>query len=305
MKVLITGGSGFLGKSLIEKLKDKDIEILALSRNDCSEYKNKNVKWIMSDFSKVGSFFGEIEKFKPDIIFHFYWEEIPHFTFNNCYKSLKRSITFFNKVFNLKTVKKIIVSGTCLEYETKTGLCEENSNQIVSSNNYFTWSKSTLRQWLEIEVKKRSIEFFWFRIFYVYGPNQRKNSLIPYILNCFMKKKLPKIQNFYNANDYIYIDDVTKVFLRILKFKVPSGIYNLGMGQSTKVIDICSIAEKIVNKTQYFNKQKENFYVNQIHKDNLNFWSDMTKTKKFFKFTNFLTLEKGIKRTYNALKNEN
>ena len=72
-----------------------------------------------------------------------------------------------------------------------------------------------------------------------------------------MKKKLPKIQNFYYANDYIYIDDVTKVFLRILKFKVPSGIYNLGMGQSTKVIDICSIAEKIVNKTQYFNKQKK------------------------------------------------
>ena len=118
------------------------------------------------------------------------------------------------------------------------------------------------------------------------------------------EEKIVRIHNFYNANDYIYIGDVTR-FLRILKFKVPSGIYNLGMGQSIKVIDICSIAEKIVNKTQYFNKQKENFYVNQIHKDNLNFWSDMTKTKKFFKFTNFLTLEKGIKRTYNALKNEN
>ena len=74
MKLLITGGLGFIGSHLVEKLSNKNNEIIILTKtlSKRSNLKNltKNIKIKkinLTDFQKVGRL---IENFKPDVIIH-------------------------------------------------------------------------------------------------------------------------------------------------------------------------------------------------------------------------------------------
>ena len=154
-------------------------------------------------------------------VYHFYWEDIPNFNKINCYKFSKPIYSFFSEILNFKSIRKVVVSGSCLEYEKNKGVCKETFN--TKPNKTLHGQKILLRQWLEIQTKRRMIQFYWFRVFYVYGPWQRSEALIPYILNCLSKKKMPEIQNFINGNDYIYIDDVIEIFLQVMNLNIPSG----------------------------------------------------------------------------------
>ena len=55
---------------------------------------------------------------------------------------------------------------------------------------------------------EKKIDYVWLRLFYVYGLNQRKNTIISTIIENLLKKKKIKIKNPTAKNDYVYIDDV-------------------------------------------------------------------------------------------------
>ena len=300
MKILVTGASGFLGKSLIKKLTEKNVIVLALSRTYSHIFDKKNVTWIKFNFSNITPLLNEIKKFKPEIVYHFYWEEIPNFNEINSLNSLNRSIHFFSEILNFKSIRKVVVSGSCLEYEKNKGVCKETLYTKPKVD--FTWAKNSLRNWLEIQTNRRMIQFYWFRVFYVFGPFQRSEALIPYILNCLSKNKMPEIKNFMNGNDYIYIDDVIQIFLKVMNLNIPSGIYNVGTGKSIKVYEIFSIAENIVNKTNYLEQIQYSLQNQNNKKKSIDFWSDMTKTKTDFNHNKFISTELGIKKTYDYLK---
>ena len=113
---------------------------------------------------------------------------------------------------------------------------------------------------------------------------------------------MPEIKNFMNGNDYIYIDDVIQIFLKVMNLNIPSGIYNVGTGKSIKVYEIFSIAENIVNKTNYLEQIQYSLQNQNNKKKSIDFWSDMTKTKTDFNHNKFISTELGIKKTYDYLK---
>ncbi len=75
-------------------------------------------------------------------------------------------------------------------------------------------------------------------MFYVYGPNQRTGSIIPYIINNIKKNTVPEIKKPEISNDYVFIDDVTEAIFLIIKKNIKTGVYNLGSGKLTNNYDI-------------------------------------------------------------------
>mgnify|MGYP001987479288 CR=1 FL=1 len=93
---------------------------------------------------------------------------------------------------------------------------------------------------------KKQIELGWMRIFYVYGPRQRPASLVPSILAHLQNGKLPKLLTPKNENDFVFVQDVASAFSNAVSKPIPSGIYHIGAGVSTSVLEICRQAEQIV-----------------------------------------------------------
>ena len=133
-------------------------------------------------------------------------------------KSSNRDIDKIKMKRNLEDIKILSAeknNNTKLIFISTIGVyCYENSYKIFK-NRYFL---SKLR--CEKYLRRYCNNFLILRLPNVYGPNNKKNFLIPSILNKLKKnKKTIKINYFEDKRDYIHINDSVKVIINSLKIK--------------------------------------------------------------------------------------
>ena len=160
MKLLITGASGFIGQHLVKKLIEQGHTILALSRSaDLQHVSNNTDKLIYfkSSLELENRALQRIKDFEPDVLIHLAWGKIPDFSFETSFENLQNHIHFFRNIFTVNSLKKIIVTGSCWEYNKKIGICLETD--ICISSNYFTWAKNSIRDFLQFECLQKNINF--------------------------------------------------------------------------------------------------------------------------------------------------
>ncbi len=284
---------GFLGQHIVSSLLNGKHELLLLKRSR-RVFKNESkcrVKTITGDLNTLSNIKKDIIDFNPDILIHLAWEGIPDFSFNLSKRNLDNSIKLVNLITEKTNCRKIIISGSCQEYGKTRGICCETDD--VKINSYFAWAKHSLYQYAHLICEERNIDLVWFRIFYVYGPGQRKGALIPGLAQSFLQKSALSLGNPLNANDFIYVLDVVKAFSLSVEKKLKTGIYNLGSGRSTKVIDICKLVERqIRGKLDVSRKLESDSHTNTGY---CNFWADIDKSKKAFSWTPKISIQRGIK----------
>ena len=204
--------------------------------------------------------------------------------------NLENSINLFDFILENTNCKKILISGSCFEYGKTIGMCKE-VEPIELFNSYFTWAKYSLYQYLLLKCRDIDVVLNWFRIFYVYGPGQRKGSLIPTIIESIISKKVPNLKTPKNRNDFIYVKDVAKYFVKAVEINLPSGIYNLGSGYSTSVYDICCKVEDYLLGTKSIS---DNVLSSGDKDETVNFWADMDLTESSLQINSITSLDNGI-----------
>ena len=290
-KILILGGTGFIGRNLINFLNNYKIFILTRKKE-----KNKsNVKYILGDLNKINSFNKKILILNPDIIINLYWQDIPNFNKKNSIKNLLNTINFFELIFQNTNCKKIINIGSCLEYSNKKGKCKEFHE--TKSYDYFSLSKNTIREYLSYKCRNQKISLIWLRPFYLYGPYQRKESLIPSLIDkCISSDKIIFKSNTSKL-DFIHVYDLCDAIMKFIKLKKNTvEVFNIGSGKS---ISINKIVMKVVKK--YFNSNKLIFQ-NCFKNDSVNFYSDNSKVKKYINWEPKKSIDDGINQAINFTK---
>ena len=300
MKLLVTGATGFIGINFCGEMRRQGHQLILISRNcNTSIDYNENVYWIQSSLDLSTETLNLIEYLKPEILVHLAWQDIPDFSKEKSQINLVDQIYFFNNLMSLKSIKRIIVSGSCWEYGDSIGLCSEDND--ISPSNYFIWAKKSLHKYLNIICDENNVELVWLRFFYVYGPGQKQSSLIPSLFLKLVKNEKPIILSPYAANDFIYIDDlINAIKLVVLKDKI-SGIINIGSGKSIPVIEILKLIEiELFSKINYAKSIEDN----QKSTINVkNFWADILKAKDELCWVPLISMKDGIKKYKNHIQN--
>jgi UDP-glucose 4-epimerase len=298
MRVLVTGASGFIGFPLVRCLVKQGDEVLALSRSDSTSQLASSIKWLKADLTSPKTYQNIIENFAPEVVIHLAWQGIPDYSFDTSRNNLNKSLDLLAFIIGLDSCKKIIVSGSCWEGNTLNGTCLETT--VGEAKDHFTWAKHALYSWLKMVCKQKNIQLAWMRIFYVYGPRQRSESLIPTILDKLNNKQLPNLQTPKNANDFVFIDDVAKAFVEATAVNYESRVYNLGSGESTPVLEVCRIAEKIVLGSDLLTQEMETKFEDATC--DIDYWADCSQSKKHLGWQKTTSLEEGIKQTWEWLR---
>ncbi len=296
MNVLITGASGFVGMPILENLiKSNQVnQIYGFTRKIKDNYpKNEKLKWIevnLEDYSKVSKISNELEL---DALIHLAWSDIPNFSYSKCVNNLNQSINLINTLLKNTDCKKLLLAGSCFEYNQPFGECLEKNKTMPKD--FFTWSKLSLLEYLLLKSKENEVSLAWFRLFYVYGANQRSGSLLPTLEKSLKEGKVPSLNTPKNANDFIYVEDVAAAFELALNSEFESGIYNLGTGSSTSVIDFCKTLEIIMKDSHELTMRLiEN---TQNSNQEIDFTASIEKTKKVFGWTAKTSLVDGLSRS--------
>jgi nucleoside-diphosphate-sugar epimerase len=248
MRIFLTGASGFIGFHLQIYLLSKGHELLVLTRTKKEQL--ENVSWLEGDLSDSERMREAIERFGPEAVFHLAWSGIPDFSEEKCRENAVMSINFLAMVGKVPSVRKIIAAGSCWEYGDRSGACTETD--LTEPNNWFSWAKDNIQTYLKRMCEEQDIDWYWGRIFYVYGPMQRAQSLIPTVINSLKKGEVPDILTPMAKQDYIYVGDLVRGLACFLKTPVASGIYNLGSGTLTSVLEMAQILEELISDKSGF-----------------------------------------------------
>lgn len=274
MRIFLTGGRGFIGQYLVPKLIQKGHEILFLSRRSDVSFENNKVEVLVGDLAHLEDWKEKVKEFAPEATIHLAWEGIPDYGLNLSIRNLQQGLNLFSFLAEIGC-KKIISTGSCWEYGKQKGSLTEGS--IINPHNAFTAAKNSLHWMGKCLAEEKQLQFIWTRLFYVYGPGQRKNSLIPYIIDCITNGKKPEIKTPLAKNDFVYVEDVAEALVAILESvsSFHSDVYNIGSGNLTSVKEIIDLVYAHLN----INPEVDNSAAtNNILYDG--FWADLSKIEK-------------------------
>ena len=225
MKILVTGGCGFIGSHLVDKLIELDHDVVVLDNLSSGKKKNMNPKatFVYGDIRDIEDVNRAMRN--CNIVFHLAAITDARSDADDIYKVNYLGSSNVFRIAEKKKAKVIFTSSAAVygnAIEKEDSYCEPISQ----------YGKSKLKA-----EKLCPNDAFIIRLFNAYGP--RGNSVI----NKFCKK-MPKYDditvfgNGLQTRDYIYISDVINALLLGLD---NTGLYNVGTGVETSVMDIIEI----------------------------------------------------------------
>tara|TARA_E500000331_G_scaffold291502_1_gene287979 strand:+ start:33 stop:953 length:921 start_codon:yes stop_codon:yes gene_type:complete len=296
-KILIIGGTGFIGSHLIKKTLKLGWGVTSISLKKNKNNQNKKAKYINLDFSDFNSLKKKVN-FDFDYIINL-GGYINHS--NKKIDETKILKNHFESTINLillsnHKLKRYIHIGTSDEYGNSKSPIKENSNELPMSAYANAKNLST-----NLLLKLNSISNFpvtILRLFIVYGPNQKQDRLLPYVITQSLKHRKIYLSHGRQLRDFCYVDDIIDAIIICLKNKKSVGqIFNLGSGIPISV-------KKIVNKVIKFvgsGEPKYNYFIGK-NNENLKLYPSITKAKKILGWKPKISIEDGLKKTINSYK---
>jgi nucleoside-diphosphate-sugar epimerase len=243
-KVLITGAAGFIGRHCLPILLTKGFEVHATDSRESPE-NVPDVCWHQVDLlnsSEICSLMGEVQ---PTYLLHFAW-----FTTPGKYWTARENLHWVRTSLNLLRAfeeiggKRIVMAGTCFEYDWQYGYCSEQVTPLAPVTLYGV-CKHSLQIMLEASVRQTGLSAAWGRIFFLYGPHEHPDRLVSSVTCSLLKGEPARCSHGNQIRDFLYVEDVADAFTALLESNV-TGPVNVASGCPIALRDIIyKIAEKI------------------------------------------------------------
>ena len=228
MRIAVTGGNGFIGKYLLKFLiKEKKNKIIHLYRS--KKFKHASVKNVKFDISKKikKNLYQEIGS--PEYLIHLAWDNLNNYESKSHIRTYTQNLKFFRKLHNC-SLKKIFVMGTCFEYGKRNGELKESLRSNPGNN--YSKSKDKLKKELFKIFKYKEPIVIWGRLFYVYGEGQDPRTLYGQFSKSIKdKKRIFNMSKGDQTRDYLNVNNVIKIIIKILKKSNKSDVINICSGR--------------------------------------------------------------------------
>lgn len=302
-KFLITGSSGFVGSVLLRRLTENKENVHIILRKQSNTWRiDKILDKVTihnSDLSDLSELTEIIKKVKPDIIYHLATNGAYSFQKDANQIIQTNILGTWNLLQACNTIdyKLFVNTGSSSEYGFKKFAMREND--IVEPNSYYAVTKCAQTLLCSYIAKQENKPIVTLRPFSVYGPYEESKRLIPTLMESLRSNKEMNLVDPAIARDYIYVDDMVDAFLQIEEMRNNSGEYfNIGTGVQSTIKDVVETAIEVT-------KQKGNFIWGGMENrnwDSNNWVADISKARQLLQWTPKITLEKGLKLTWEWYK---
>ena len=241
MKILVTGGAGFIGSSLIkELLKNTENEIVSIDNYTSGNITNhvKGVKYIRADTWDIDD--TEFKEFIPEIVYHFGEFSRIHQSFGEISNVFKSNTYGTQQVveYTLKHKAKLIYSGSSAIFGT-------NDNENLSP---YAFTKSCNIKLIHNYKKWFGLDFCICYFFNVYGPGQITSGNYATVIGIFEeqygnKKPLTIVKPGTQSRCFTHIDDIIKGILLVAEKGSGDG-YLLGSKEEITINDVAKMFER-------------------------------------------------------------
>lgn len=299
-KILITGGTGFIGYHLAKKCLDLGWQVTSVStRRPIKMRKLKKVKYLICDISNQKDLYKKIS-----LKYNYIVNLAGYVDHSNKRKTI---LSHYNGCKNLalrfakSNLEKFIQIGSSIEYGKIKSPQKENIINNQKMKTAYGMAKLLSTKFLLKLYNKNNFPVTILRLYLVYGPKQDINRVIPITIHNSLNNKNFDCSSGIQLRDFTFIDDVIEAIIKAIKNKKVLGkILNIGSGKPVK---ICKVILKICSILKSGNPQ---FGKIKFRKDEIiSLYPSITEAKKLLKWKPKIRLDQGLKKTISFFKKKN
>lgn len=235
-RVIITGGTGFVGNAVVKELLAHGVEVYAVVRPGYTEsgrvsrLTGLDVKLVECDIKAIGQLLGLLPERGFDAWYQFAWDGL----------FFEALTDYTTQIMNIKWVmdavstaaamqcKKFIGAGSISQYELQT---LEGQNNAADKHKVYKTAKLCCQYMGRSVAQDLGITFIWPIITNIYGVGESSPRLVNSMIRNLLAGKHQALSEGNQLYDFIYITDAAKAF-RLIGEKGKAGrIYTIAQGQ--------------------------------------------------------------------------
>lgn len=306
MRILVTGGAGFIGSSLVDKYLELGHEVAVIDNliTGLEENLNSKAKFYKVDITDTKATQRAVLDFTPEIINH-----------QAAHLSVSESVA--DPQFDAKTnilgllnllepacrngLKRVVAASSGGVVYGDTDVIPTPEGEPTHPISPYGVAKLTTEAYLNYYANQFGIDWVAMRYSNVYGPRQNpkgETGVIAVFMNLLGQNLQPEIfGNGLQTRDYVFIDDV--VAANMIASQKGTGPYNIATSVQTTVIEIFNLIQKEMgtNFPEKFGPKREG--------EQLKSALDIAKAKGELGWEPKISLQEGIKKTVEWYKSNN
>lgn len=273
--IAITGSSGFVGKALIEKLKNRDdINIIEIDLETGYDITNQQSLRNVKEFDVMVHL--AAKSYVPDS-----FEQPASFYHTNIIGTL--NVLELCRKFDAR-----IIYTSSYVYGNPEYLPIDENHPLKAFNPY-AQSKLIGEELCQAYYRDFNVQAIIFRPFNIYGKEQGGHFLIQTIISQ-AKTGVVRLKDSRPKRDYIYIDDVARAYLKAIYLNMNGvEVFNLGSGVSTSIKELTVVISKYFKDTlsiHFTEERRKNEVLETI--------ADISKVQKILNWIPSISLEQGV-----------
>ena len=305
MRVLVTGGAGFIGSRLVARLAQEGDEVVVL--DDFSRGSESNLRGLKG---KVQVIRGDVrdpravERAARDV------EGVVHLAaLIDVAESVRKPDLYFdvnvrgtlNVLEAAKNVEAFVFASSAAVYgnPVKLPIAEDHPLRPLSP---YGATKVAGEALVHIYAVARGFRPVILRLFNVYGPKQSKAyaGVVVEFLRRALRGEPPLIYgDGAQSRDFVFVDDVVEYFVRALRMGSVRGVYNVGSGRAVSILELAELVARILKKPEL-----KPAYAPPRAEDIRCSVADISRTVRDFGYRPKVALEEGLRITAEAIAAE-
>ncbi|MBU7048315.1 MAG: NAD-dependent epimerase/dehydratase family protein [Theionarchaea archaeon] len=301
MKILVTGGAGFIGSHLVQFLLGKGYDIIVVDNFHTGTF--ENLREFKDEIEFINKSCGEISKREIgeiDSIFHLgIYSSSPLYRENP--NLVGRAVNDFLNMLILSRAYNIrmVWASTSSIYNGNPTPWKENMPIYVKD--YYTEARYCMERLARLHHDWYGTETLGMRLFSIYGKKEENKgkyaSIVSQVLWCIKEGRSPLIYgDGTQSRDFVYVDDITEGLLLALESNIEYGILNLGTGRSCNFNELVKMINRILGADIEPN-YVENPIKGYVHET----LADTSTSQKLLGFNAHVHLIDGIKKLVNNI----
>jgi len=312
IKIIVTGGLGFIGSNLIELLIKKKYFVINI---DCNTYSSnyyntkdykKNYKFIKCNINNKKKIFNILSKYKPAAIFNLAAETHVDRSIDNPKAFIDSNIL---GVFNLleafrkfhkknKNSKLIHISTDEVYGDILKGRSNENYSYKPSSP--YSASKASSDHLVYSYFRTYKLPVIITNCSNNYGPKQHPEKLVPKLIyNILNNKPLPIYGKGKNSREWIYVKDHCEALIKVYQKGKVGEFYNIGSNKNLNNLEVCRNLINVSKNLIKLGKKVKISFVKDRPGHDIRYALNSNKIKKDLGWFPKTSFKEGIKLTFN------